>query len=105
MTLELHWILQTLEHYITFRFAWRLCGHCRSIGIGHLHPLDVLLADDLVLDNRPGIIFTNDTACCLLDTARGFPGLVDILGWELLQLWKVFPLKVKKTHIKLPILL
>lgn len=76
---------------ITLLFGWRLCGRRGSLGIGHLHPLDVLLADDLVLDNGLGIIFTNDAACCLLDTARGFPGLVDVLSRELLQLGKVLP--------------
>lgn len=91
------WTTNVQASNSTLFFGRRLCGHCGSPGVGHLHPLDVLLADDLVLDDGLWIIFADDAAGCLLDTAWGFPGLIDILSWKLLQLREVFPLKVEKN--------
>lgn len=105
LTLKLK-ILNLRFFHITLLFAWWLFGVCGSLGVGHLHPLDVLLADDLVLYQRLWVVLTNNAACCLLDAAWGFPGLIEILSWKLLQLRKVLSLKVKqrKTIFKLMII-
>lgn len=45
------------------------------------------------------VIFTDDATCCLLDTARCLPGLIDILSWELLQKRQVFSPKVEEKKV------
>lgn len=78
---------------ITLLFAGWLCRVCRSLGISKLHPLNVLLADHFMLYDGMWVVFPYDTSCCLLDTAWCFPGLIDVLSWELLQKRKVLPVK------------
>lgn len=68
----------------TWCFAGGFCSICRSFGISCFHPLEVLLADHLMLNNRTWIIFAYDTSSGLLDALWCLPGLVDVLSRELL---------------------
>lgn len=57
---------------------------CRSFGISQLHPLDVLLADLLVLHDRTWVVFAYDTSSGFLDALWCLPGLIDVFSRKLL---------------------
>lgn len=82
----------------TLYFAQGFCSICRSLGISCLHPLDVLLADHLVLNDGMWIVFAYDTSSCLLDTFWCLPGLIDVLSRELFQMWKELSSKEEKRE-------
>lgn len=68
----------------TLYFAGGFCSICQSLGISCLHPLDVLLADHLVLNDGMWIVFAYDTSSGQLDASRCLPWLIDVLSRELL---------------------
>lgn len=90
---------ETHIYFNTLFFAgwlWRVCG---SLGVGQLHPLDVLFADHFMLYYRMWVVFTHNAACRLLDAAWSFPGLIDVLSWELLEKRKVLPANTAKEKV------
>ena len=56
-----------------------------------LHHLRVSLADSLVVDDRPGVVHSDDTAGLSLHGLRGLPGLVDELHRHTGELGEIFP--------------
>lgn len=81
----------------TLFFAGWFWITCRSLGISCLHPLDVLLADHLVLHYGMRVVFAHDASGSLLEASRCLPGLIDVLSRELLQMWKVLSSKTEKA--------
>lgn len=83
----------------TLFFAGWCSRICRSLGISQLHPLDVRLADVFMRYDRMRVVFTHNASCCLLNTMWSFPGLIDILGWELHQKRKVLSSKQSRGKL------
>lgn len=77
----------------TFLWLWWFRDSLRSLGVRRFHSLDILLADHFVLYDWPGVVFTHNAPCHLLNTAGGLPRLINVLGGELLQHGQVLPTK------------
>lgn len=52
-----------------------------------------------MLYNRIWVVFTHNASCCLLDTAWGFPRLINVLCWVLLQTRNILSAKIKVKFI------
>ena len=62
-----------------------------KIFLQFLHHLLVSLADNLVVDNRPGIVHPDNASSHSLYGDWSLPGLVDELHWHSGELGEIFP--------------